>query len=81
MDINYSINDIIFYLFILSLIDDKTLYTNGELNQDLKSIQNIQYIPIQKETKENNFLLYDLLWIDLDKDAIEYDKNDRGVFM
>ena len=66
------------YLPVAALIDDKILCMHGGLSPDLKSIQNIQDISRPTEIPDTG-LLCDLLWSDPDKDATEYDENDRGV--
>lgn len=43
-----------------------------------KSIENIKDISRPTEIPDNG-LLCDLLWSDPDKEAVEYDENDRGV--
>ena len=58
-----SFTELFNYLPVAALIDDKILCMHGGLSPDLKSIEN----------------LCDLLWSDPDKEAVEYDENDRGV--
>ena len=70
--------DLFNVLPVAALIDDKILCMHGGLSPDLKNIQNIQDISRPTEIPDTG-LLCDLLWSDPDKDAIEYDENDRGV--
>ena len=63
---------------VAALIDDKILCMHGGLSPELKNIQNIQDISRPTDIPDQG-LLCDLLWSDPDKDAIEYDENDRGV--
>ena len=66
------------YLPVAALIDDKILCMHGGLSPDLKSIQNIQDISRPTDIPDTG-LLCDLLWSDPDKEANDYDENDRGV--
>ena len=66
------------HLPVAALIDDKILCMHGGLSPDLKSIQNIKDITRPTEIPDTG-LLCDLLWSDPDKEATEYDENDRGV--
>ena len=66
------------YLPVAALIDDKILCMHGGLSPDLKSIQNIQEISRPTDIPDTG-LLCDLLWSDPDKEATDYDENDRGV--
>ena len=66
------------YLPVAALIDDKILCMHGGLSPDLKSIQNIQEISRPTDIPYTG-LLCDLLWSDPDKEATDYDENDRGV--
>ena len=66
------------YLPVAALIDDKILCMHGGLSLDLKSIQNIQEISRPTDIPDTG-LLCDLLWSDPDKEATDYDENDRGV--
>ena len=63
---------------VAAIIDDKILCMHGGLSPELKNIQNIQDISRPTDIPDQG-LLCDLLWSDPDKDAIEYDENDRGV--
>ena len=73
-----SFTDLFNYLPVAALIDDKILCMHGGLSPDLKSIQNIQDISRPTEIPDQG-LLCDLLWSDPDKEAVDYDENDRGV--
>lgn len=66
------------FLPVAALIDDKILCMHGGLSPDLKSIQNIQEISRPTDIPDTG-LLCDLLWSDPDKEATDYDENDRGV--
>ena len=66
------------YLPVAALIDDKILCMHGGLSPDLKSIQNIQEISRPTDIPDTG-LLCDLLLSDPDKEATDYDENDRGV--
>ena len=66
------------YLPVAALIDDKILCMHGGLSPDLKSIQNIQERSRPTDIPDTG-LLCDLLWSDPDKEATDYDENDRGV--
>ena len=66
------------YLPVAALIDDKILCMHGGLSPDLNSIQNIQEISRPTDIPDTG-LLCDLLWSDPDKEAVDYDENDRGV--
>ena len=66
------------FLPVAALIDDKILCMHGGLSPDLKSLQNIKDIQRPTEIPDNG-LLCDLLWSDPDKEAVDYDENDRGV--
>ena len=70
--------DLFNVLPVAALIDDKILCMHGGLSPDLKNLQNIQDISRPTEIPDTG-LLCDLLWSDPDKDATEYDENDRGV--
>jgi serine/threonine-protein phosphatase PP1 catalytic subunit len=73
-----SFTDLFNYLPVAALIDDKILCMHGGLSPDLKSIQNIQDISRPTDIPDQG-LLCDLLWSDPDKEAVDYDENDRGV--
>ena len=73
-----SFTDLFNYLPVAALIDEKILCMHGGLSPDLKNIQNIQDISRPTDIPDTG-LLCDLLWSDPDKDALEYDENDRGV--
>ena len=73
-----SFTDLFNYLPVAALIDDKILCMHGGLSPDLKSIQNIQDISRPTDIPDTG-LLCDLLWSDPDKEATDYDENDRGV--
>ena len=73
-----SFTDLFNCLPVAALIDDKILCMHGGLSPDLKNIQNIQDISRPTDIPDQG-LLCDLLWSDPDKDAVEYDENDRGV--
>ena len=66
------------HLPVAALIDDKILCMHGGLSPDLKSIQNIKDISRPTDIPDTG-LLCDLLWSDPDKEAVDYDENDRGV--
>ena len=73
-----SFTELFNYLPVAALIDDKILCMHGGLSPDLNSIENIIDISRPSEIPDNG-LLCDLLWSDPDKEAVEYDENDRGV--
>ena len=73
-----SFTELFNYLPVAALIDDKILCMHGGLSPDLKSIENIKDISRPTEIPDNG-LLCGLLWSDPDKEAVEYDENDRGV--
>ena len=73
-----SFTDLFNYLPVAALIDDKILCMHGGLSPDLKNIQNIQDISRPTDIPDQG-LLCDLLWSDPDKEAVDYDENDRGV--
>ena len=73
-----SFTELFNYLPVAALIDDKILCMHGGLSPDLKSIQNIQDISRPTDIPDTG-LLCDLLWSDPDKEATDYDENDRGV--
>ena len=73
-----NFTDLFNYLPVAALIDDKILCMHGGLSPDLKSIQNIQEISRPTDIPDTG-LLCDLLWSDPDKEATDYDENDRGV--
>jgi serine/threonine-protein phosphatase PP1 catalytic subunit len=73
-----SFTDLFNYLPVAALIDDKILCMHGGLSPDLKSIQSIQDISRPTDIPDTG-LLCDLLWSDPDKEAVDYDENDRGV--
>ena len=73
-----SFTELFNFLPVAALIDDKILCMHGGLSPDLKSIENIKDISRPTEIPDNG-LLCDLLWSDPDKEAVEYDENDRGV--
>ena len=73
-----SFTDLFNFLPVAAIIDDKILCMHGGLSPDLKSIQNIQNISRPTDIPDTG-LLCDLLWSDPDKDAVDYDENDRGV--
>ena len=73
-----SFTELFNYLPVAALIDDKILCMHGGLSPELKNIQNISDISRPTDIPDNG-LLCDLLWSDPDKDAVEYDENDRGV--
>ena len=73
-----SFTELFNYLPVAALIDDKILCMHGGLSPYLKSIENIKDISRPTEIPDNG-LLCDLLWSDPDKEAVEYDENDRGV--
>ena len=73
-----SFTELFNYLPVAALIDDKILCMHGGLSPDLKSIQNIQDISRPTDIPDQG-LLCDLLWSDPDKEATDYDENDRGV--
>ena len=73
-----SFTELFNFLPVAALIDDKILCMHGGLNPDLKSINNITEIQRPTDIPDTG-LLCDLLWSDPDKEATEYDENDRGV--
>ena len=73
-----SFTELFNFLPVAAIIDDKILCMHGGLSPDLKSIQNIQEISRPTDIPDTG-LLCDLLWSDPDKDAVDYDENDRGV--
>ena len=73
-----SFTELFNYLPVAALIDDKILCMHGGLSPDLKIIQNIKDISRPTEIPDTG-LLCDLLWSDPDKEAIDFDENDRGV--
>ena len=73
-----AFTDLFNYLPVAALIDDKILCMHGGLSPDLKNLQNIQDISRPTEIPDTG-LFCDLLWSDPDKEAVEYDENDRGV--
>ena len=73
-----SFTDLFNFLPVAAIIDDKILCMHGGLSPDLKSIQNIQNISRPTDIPDTG-LLCDLLWSDPDKDAVDYDENDRVV--
>ena len=73
-----SFTELFNYLPVAALIDDKILCMHGGLSPDLKTIQNIQDISRPTDIPDQG-LLCDLLWSDPDKEAVDYDENDRGV--
>ena len=73
-----SFTDLFNFLPVAALIDDKILCMHGGLSPDLKSINNITEIQRPTDIPDTG-LLCDLLWSDPDKEATEYDENDRGV--
>ena len=73
-----SFTDLFNFLPVAAIIDDKILCMHGGLSPDLKSINNITEIQRPTDIPDTG-LLCDLLWSDPDKEATEYDENDRGV--
>ena len=73
-----AFTDLFNYLPVAALIDDKILCMHGGLSPDLKNIQSIQDISRPTDIPDQG-LLCDLLWSDPDKEAVDYDENDRGV--
>ena len=73
-----SFTDLFNFLPVAAIIDEKILCMHGGLSPELKNLQNIQDIPRPTDIPDQG-LLCDLLWSDPDKDALEYDENDRGV--
>ena len=73
-----SFTELFNFLPVAALIDDKILCMHGGLSPDLKSINNITEIQRPTDIPDTG-LLCDLLWNDTDKEATEYDENDRGV--
>ena len=73
-----SFTELFNYLPVAALIDEKILCMHGGLSPDLKSINNITEIQRPTDIPDTG-LLCDLLWSDPDKEATEYDENDRGV--
>ena len=72
-----SFTELFNFLPVAALIDDK-IFMHGGLSPDLKSINNITDIQRPTDIPDTG-LLCDLLWSDPDKEATEYDENDRGV--
>ena len=73
-----SFTDLFNYLPVAALIDEKILCMHGGLSPELKNLQNIENISRPTDIPDAG-LLCDLLWSDPDKEASEYDENDRGV--
>ena len=73
-----SFTDLFNWLPVAAIIDEKILCMHGGLSPELKNLQNIQDISRPTDIPDTG-LLCDLLWSDPDKDALEYDENDRGV--
>ena len=73
-----SFTELFNFLPVAALIDDKILCMHGGLSPDLKSINNITEIQRPTDIPDTG-LLCDLLWNDPDKEATEYNENDRGV--
>ena len=73
-----SFTELFNYLPVAAIIDDKILCMHGGLSPELKNIQNISDISRPTDIPDTG-LLCDLLWSDPDKEAQEYDENDRGV--
>ena len=73
-----SFTELFNFLPVAALIDDKILCMHGGLSPDLKSINNITEIQRPTDIPDTG-LLCDLLWSDPDKEATEYNENDRGV--
>ena len=73
-----SFTDLFNWLPVAAIIDEKILCMHGGLSPELKNLQNIQEISRPTDIPDTG-LLCDLLWSDPDKDALEYDENDRGV--
>ena len=73
-----KVTELFNFLPVAALIDDKILCMHGGLSPDLKSINNITEIQRPTDIPDTG-LLCDLLWSDPDKEATEYDENDRGV--
>ena len=73
-----SFTELFNYLPVAALIDEKILCMHGGLSPELKNMQSIENIPRPTEIPDNG-LLCDLLWADPDKDATDFDENDRGV--
>ena len=73
-----SFTELFNFLPVAALIDDKILCMHGGLSPDLKSINNNTEIQRPTDIPDTG-LLCDLLWSDPDKEATEYDENDRGV--
>ena len=73
-----SFTDLFNWLPVAAIIDEKILCMHGGLSPELKNLQNIQAISRPTDIPDTG-LLCDLLWSDPDKDALEYDENDRGV--
>ncbi len=73
-----SFTELFNFLPVAALIDEKILCMHGGLSPELKNMQSIENIPRPTEIPDNG-LLCDLLWADPDKDATDFDENDRGV--
>ena len=73
-----SFTELFNWLPVAAIIDEKILCMHGGLSPELKNLQNIQEISRPTDIPDTG-LLCDLLWSDPDKDALEYDENDRGV--
>ena len=73
-----SFTELFNYLPVAAIIDDKILCMHGGLSPELKTKQNISDISSPTDIPDTG-LLCDLLWSDPDRDAIEYEENERGV--
>jgi serine/threonine-protein phosphatase PP1 catalytic subunit len=81
-----SFTDLFNWLPVAAMIDDKILCMHGGLSPSLKHPNEIENLhrpgDIPDSGKIKNLkkgLICDLLWSDPDKEALEFDENDRGV--
>jgi serine/threonine-protein phosphatase PP1 catalytic subunit len=63
---------------VAALIDEKILCMHGGLSPDLRNLNQIMELPRPSDIPDQG-LLCDLLWSDPDKEAVDFDENDRGV--
>ena len=83
-DIIYNIKtwrcftDLFNYLPVAAIIDDKIFCVHGGLSPELKSLKDIQNISRPTDIPDVG-LLCDFLNSDPDKEAVEYDENDKGI--
>ena len=70
--------DLFNYLPVATIINDKIFCVHGGLSPELKSLKDIQNISRPTDIPDVG-LLCDLLNSDPDKEAVEYDENDKGI--